>query len=143
MSLLNDLLGAAAPAGAPAGAGHPMMDLVGNLIQQSGGINGLVAILGRSGLGEHVQSWISTGANLPVSADQLQAALGSGQAGALLAQAAQRMGMSQEDLMAKVAQVLPHAVDHLTPDGQVGAPGSFDLGALAGLAGRLFATARG
>jgi uncharacterized protein YidB (DUF937 family) len=41
--------------------------------------------------------------------------------------------------MNQVAQVLPHAVDHLTPDGQAPAAGGggFDLSSLGGLAEKL------
>ena len=47
---------------------------------------------------------------------------------------------SGEAATALLAQVLPQAVDHLTPDGQVpadGQGGGFNLGMLEGLAGKL------
>jgi uncharacterized protein YidB (DUF937 family) len=50
--------------------------------------------------------------------------------------------VDQNQLLGQLAQVLPHAVDHLTPDGQApasGGGGGFDLSALGGLAEKLLA----
>jgi uncharacterized protein YidB (DUF937 family) len=88
-----------------------------------------------------VQSWVGTGANQPVTGDQLGQALQSGGMGSLMQEAARKLGVDPNALLGQLSQVLPHAVDHLTPDGQVpaaGQGGGFDLGALEGLAGKLF-----
>jgi uncharacterized protein YidB (DUF937 family) len=136
MSMLENVLGGLMGNNAATG-NNPMLDVVGQLINHAGGLQGLVGMLTQGGLGQQAGSWISSGANLPVSADQLTQALGSGQVGAMLQQAAQRMGMSHGDLMGQLSQILPHAVDHLTPNGQIG-QGGVDLSGLAGLAGQLF-----
>jgi uncharacterized protein YidB (DUF937 family) len=140
MSFLDDLLGGQ---GQQAGTGS-LIGLAGQLIEKAGGVQGLVAMLQQNGLGGAVQSWVGTGANQPVSGDQLGQALQGGGLGSLVQQAAGSMGMDQGDLLGKLSQMLPHAVDHLTPDGQVpgdggGQGGGFDLGMLEGLAGKLFA----
>ena len=137
MSFLNDLLGGGQ--GTTAGAGS-LISLAGDLIQKAGGVQGLVAMLQQHGLGEAVQSWVGNGANQPVSGNQLGQALQNGGLGSVLEEAASKLGVDQDQLLGQLSQVLPHAVDHLTPDGQVpaqGQGGGLDLGALEGLAGRL------
>lgn len=133
MSLLDDVMRAAtATSGAPAGA-HPELDLVQQLLSHHGGVQGLADAFTRGGLGAQVQSWISSGANLPISGEQLASLLGSGQLGAMLQNAAGGAGVSHQEMFSRLARVLPMAIDHLTPNGQV-APhggGGFDLGALA------------
>ncbi|WP_049622180.1 YidB family protein [Frateuria defendens] len=137
MSLLDDLLGAAQ--GGQAGGGS-LIAVASQLIEKAGGLQGLIAILQQHGLGEAVQSWIGTGANQAVSGGQLGQALESGGLGSLLQEAAGKLGIDQGDLLGKLSQVLPQAVDHLTPNGQLpeaGQGGGFDLGGLASLAGSL------
>lgn len=136
MSFLNDLLGAVQ---GNEGGGSSLVSVAGQLIEKAGGVQGLVAILQQHGLGEAVQSWVGTGANLPVSSDQLGQALHNGGLGSLLQEAAGKLGVDQGQLLGQLSQVLPHAVDHLTPNGEVPAQGAggFDLGSLASLAGKL------
>lgn len=135
MSLLSGLLGGA---GAAAGGGA-LVDLAGQLIQRAGGLQGLVSTLSQHGLGDAVQSWVGTGANQAVSGQQLGAALQQGGLGALVQEAAGKLGTDPAQLLGQLSQVLPHAVDHLTPDGQVpSGAGGLDLGALSGLVGKLF-----
>lgn len=136
MSFLNDLLGAAQ--GNQAG-GSSLVSVAGQLIEKAGGVQGLVAMLQQHGLGDAVQSWVGTGANQAVSGDQLGQALQNGGLGSLVQEAAGKLGVDQNQLLGQLSQVLPHAVDHLTPNGEVPAQGGgFDLGALTSLAGKLF-----
>jgi uncharacterized protein YidB (DUF937 family) len=135
MSFLNDLLGGAQ---GNAASGGSLVSLAGELIQKAGGVQGLVAMLQQHGLGDAVQSWVGAGANQSVSGSQLGQALQNGGLGSVLEEAAGKLGVDQNQLLGQLSQVLPHAVDHLTPDGQVPAQGGgFDLGALEGLAGKL------
>ena len=94
----------------------------------AGGLGALLQQLQQGGLGEAAQSWVSTGPNLPVSADQLQSALGADRIGAL----AQQVGVPAGDLSSQLAQFLPQVVDQLTPGGQLPAGGGADLGGLLG-----------
>lgn len=95
--------------------------LAGGLMQllggggQAGGLGALVQGFQKSGLGDVVASWISTGENLPVSPEQIQSGLGSG----LLQQFASSAGLSQEGASSKLAEILPGIIDRLTPDGQL------------------------
>ncbi len=98
------------------GAGHPMMGSLANLVmQREGGLNGLVQNFQNQGLGNVVGSWVGTGQNLPVSADQLQNVLGQGR----IAEIAQSMGISHGEALQQLTQTLPHLVDQLTPNGHI------------------------
>jgi uncharacterized protein YidB (DUF937 family) len=93
--------------------GAEMATVVNGLIEKHGGIQGIVAQLEQQGLGGTVRSWVGTGANQPITADQIHQAFGSD----AVKQLAARVGMSPEDLAAKLSAVLPQAIDKLTPDG--------------------------
>ena len=89
-----------------------------------GGLGGLIGALTQGGLGQAASSWVGTGQNQPVSADQITQALGSGSSssggvGSILAQLAQQAGMSHGDAASSLSQILPGLVDKLTPNGQV------------------------
>ena len=82
---------------------------------QKGGLSGLVQMFQDKGLGDTVSSWISTGKNLPVSADQIKQALGSDQ----IQQLSEHVGVSQEEASTGLADLLPEIIDKLTPDGKM------------------------
>jgi uncharacterized protein YidB (DUF937 family) len=79
------------------------------------GLQGIVSQLTSCGLGQHVQSWISTGDNKSVSGQQLKQAMDP----AALQQMAQQTGMSPDQISNHVAQALPNLIDQVTPDGKV------------------------
>jgi uncharacterized protein YidB (DUF937 family) len=107
MGLFDGILGGVVGAG--------MAQVVSHLIEEHGGVQGIVSELQSKGLGDTVQSWINPGANQPVSADQLQQALGPD----MIAQLAARLGVTPEVMAAKLSEVLPQAMDKLTPGGVV------------------------
>jgi uncharacterized protein YidB (DUF937 family) len=80
-----------------------------------GGLSAIVAKLQQAGLGEQVKSWIGTGKNLPISAQQLQEALGSD----VVKQLAAKFGVPVDQLSTVLAQVLPPAVDAASPNGSL------------------------
>ncbi len=123
--------------GQTGGTGNPTLDMIGGLIQKSGGIGGLVSTLQQGGLGSVVNSWVGTGANQPVSGQQLGQALQGTAAGQHIQEMAQKLGVDPSQVLGQLAQHLPEAVNHLTPDGQVPQGGGFNLGQLAGLANKL------
>lgn len=82
---------------------------------QTGGLSGLAQTFKDKGLGDVVSSWIGTGKNLPVSADQINQALGSEQ----IQQISEKAGVSQEEASKGLAGLLPEIIDKLTPDGKV------------------------
>lgn len=107
MGLLDGLLGGIVGAG--------MMSVLNNIMERHGGLQGVVNEFERSGLGATVKSWVGTGPNLPISPDEVQKALGPD----LLQQLSQKSGLSVQDLTQKLSQVLPQAVDKLTPNGAI------------------------
>lgn len=112
MGLLDSVLSGL---GSGSGGNNALLDGVLGVIKQSGGVQGLADVFREKGLGGLVGSWISTGQNLPISAEQIQSALGNEQ----LAGLAAKLGISPGDLSGRLAEYLPQVVDKLTPDGQV------------------------
>jgi uncharacterized protein YidB (DUF937 family) len=100
----------------------------------TGGLGGLVTAFQRGGLGDVVNSWISTGPNPPVSATDLESVLGSD----VLKQFAAKAGVSHGEAGGLLASLLPTVVDHLTPNGHVPAPDTLEssLGGLLSSLGR-------
>jgi uncharacterized protein YidB (DUF937 family) len=80
-----------------------------------GGLNEVVQQFESQGLGHIVQSWIGTGANQPISAEQLKSALGS----EWVQQLAARVGVSPDVISSHLSEILPKIVDRLTPSGEV------------------------
>lgn len=113
MGLLDGVLGAVLGGGQAGAAQGPMAAVVGSLLQQHGGLGGLVGALTRGGLGQQVAAWVATGPNPPVSGAQVTQALGQ----ANIAQIAQQLGLDHAQAGNILAQVLPHLIDHLTPSG--------------------------
>src|SRR5574343_1728534 len=114
MGLLDSVVGALA--GGQSGGNNGLVDVVMQLINnQPGGLAGLVQSFPQGGLGEVVNSWVSTGQNLPLSADQIGAVLGGGQ----LQNIAAQLGVSPEQASGSLADLLPRVVDQLTPNGEL------------------------
>ncbi len=134
MGLLDAITGAlgGGQGGSPGGGAQLIAVLLQQLGQQGGGngLGGLVEQFTRGGLGELVQSWVGTGQNLPVSAQQIEQIFGGGQ----LAQLAQQFGIEPSQLASQLAEQLPGTVDSLTPQGRLPEGGLDDvLGSLSGL----------
>jgi len=82
----------------------------------SGGVHGLVKLFQDNGFGEQVASWVSTEANLPISADQIRKVFGGGQ---LVQEIASALGVSENEAAGKLADMLPNVIDKLTMYGQI------------------------
>ena len=78
-----------------------------------GGVAGLAQLFQNNGLGHIVAGWTSNGPNPGVSASQLQQVLGSGPIAAF----AQKLGIPPDQAASHLAEILPHIVDHLSPNG--------------------------
>ena len=107
MGMFDGLLGGIVGAG--------MVSVVSSVLEKHGGLQGVVNEFEKNGLGSTVRSWVSTGPNQPISPDDVQRALGPD----LLQQLSQKSGVSVQDLSRKLAEVLPQAVDKMTPDGAI------------------------
>jgi uncharacterized protein YidB (DUF937 family) len=107
MGMLDGLLGGIVGAG--------MVSVVNSIVEKHGGLQGLVSEFERNGLGATVKSWVGTGPNQPISPDEVHKALGPD----LLQQLSEKSGLSVQDLAQRLSQVLPQAVDSLTPNGAI------------------------
>jgi len=131
LDIVGGMMGGQPGAGGAGGGQAELLKLLMSLLAdngQGGGLAGLVEKFQSAGMAEQVNSWVGTGQNLPVSAEQLQGAFGADQ----MSQMAERMGLSTGDLGAQLSQMLPQAVDRLTPQGQLPEGGLGDLGSLLG-----------
>jgi uncharacterized protein YidB (DUF937 family) len=113
MGMIDDLKNKAMSA---IGGGNPT---VGALLQMvdnhPGGFSGLIATFHEKGLGGVASSWVGTGANQPITAEQIQSVLSNER----IQQFAAKLGIPPEQASAKIAEYLPQVVDKLTPNGQV------------------------
>jgi len=108
MGMLDGLLGGV--------VGAEMATVVNSFIQQHGGVQGIVAQLEQQGLGGVARSWVANGPNQTISADQISKVFGSSP---VLGQLAAKTGLNPQELAQKLSQVLPTAIDKLTPSGSV------------------------
>lgn len=113
MGLLDTLLGSLSGTSAPGQS--PLAAIALQLIQQNGGLPGIISKFEQGGFAAQAGSWVGTGANLPVTGAQLQEVLGSGSIG----QIAQQLGLSHGEASSNLAQMLPQIIDRLTPNGQI------------------------
>jgi len=95
---------------------NPMAASLLQMIQnQPGGLQGIVQSFHEKALGGLVSSWVGSGQNIPITADQVHQVLGSDQVKALAA----RAGISPDQAGSAIAQLLPGIVDKLTPNSEV------------------------
>jgi len=134
MGLLDSVIGALGAQNQPqAGGGSAdlLKVIVGMLGSQGGGLGGLAGLVQKfeqAGLGHVANSWVGTGANHPVSPDQLGGVLG----GDAVAGLARQLGLNPQDALGQLSQMLPQVVDKLTPQGRIP---QGDLGAMGGAGG--------
>lgn len=107
MGLLDGVLGGLIGAG--------IASVINGIIEQHGGLQGVVAQLEKQGLGTAAASWIGNGANQPITAAQVQQGFGIEK----LQQLATQFGLSVPELSQKLAQLLPQAIDKLTSNGVI------------------------
>lgn len=129
--MLDKLIGSALQgvSGGTSGS-HPLLQLVMSMLSnngQFGGLGGLLQQFQQAGLGPQMQSWISTGQNMPIDLSQLAQVFGQSN----LEQMASSVGMDSEQFGNQLSQLLPHVVDQATPNGSVPVGGIDD--ALASL----------
>ena len=115
MALLDSILSAVSGKGGASGEANPLMGILGGLLAQSGGLQGLANKFAQSGQGNAFQSWVGMGENQPISSNQIQNVLGSDQVNAL----AGKMGIDPAQASNFLAEYLPKIVDKLTPEGKV------------------------
>jgi len=85
MGLLDSILSAASGKTDASGEANSLVGILGGLLTQSGGLQGLANKFSQSGCGGAFGSWVGMGENQSVSSDQIQKCLGSDQVKALAA----------------------------------------------------------
>lgn len=80
-----------------------------------GGLSDLVDQFRQAGQGRKADSWVSTGANEPIDNGELQQVLGDD----ILRDVAAKTGLSEAEVLRRLSENLPAAVDGMTPDGEV------------------------
>lgn len=100
-----------------------------DMLNQNGGLSGVLEKFKESGLAEQAASWVGTGENLPISADQIASVLGNSQLGEI----ATKFGIDPNTLSAQIAEHLPAIVDKLTPNGEVPAESGNLLSTVLGM----------
>ena len=81
----------------------------------SGGLGDLLKQLQQNGHGETANSWVGNGPNKQIAPGDLAGALGADQINSLVSQS----GMSRDELLSGLSQMLPDVINHLTPDGRL------------------------
>ncbi|MCK3655627.1 hypothetical protein A4G19_07650 [Pasteurellaceae bacterium Macca] len=113
--MLGNILGSVASSVLGGGEGqNKAMQLIQNLLQSQGGIEGLMQKFQQGGLEQLVKSWIGTGENLPISVSQVLDIFGKSN----VDNAAQEAGIPQEEAPNLLAEYLPKIVDTLSPNGE-------------------------
>lgn len=113
MGLLDTIIGSVLGGNNP---NHGALgSILGSVLQSQGGVGGLVQKMNQAGLGNVVSSWVGTGSNQTVEPGQLGQVLGHDQ----VDQWSQQTGMSHDTILSELSRILPHAVDQMTPAGQV------------------------
>ena len=121
MGIFDELKQVAVNAAAKVAAEHgPVAQKLFEMARTGNGIDVHVMVQGFAdkGLGDIVNSWVGAGANLPVTAAQIQSVIGPEKLQTLAAQ----LGVPPDQISAKLAQYLPVVVDALTPNGKLPPP---------------------
>jgi len=116
MGILDQLGGSLKSAlGAAAAAEGPGLISAALAKANMGDLQGLVTQLQQGGLGDQVKSWLGNGANLPVTAEQLQSVLNNDQ----VKQLANHLGVPVDQALQLLAQHLPTVIDQASPNGAI------------------------
>lgn len=117
MANINDILG-----GLLGGSGEgsnvditKMVQPVIDMIQQNGGLQGMLTQLQNSPIAEQVGSWIGSGQNQAATPDQVAEAVGEANVEDLAA----KTGLSVDQVKTNLSEMLPNLVSKLTPSGQL------------------------
>jgi len=115
MTVFDDMCGKAL-SGVFGNSSNPLAASVLQMINNHpGGLGGLSQGLREKGVGEVVNSCVSSGQNLPISAEQIQHAMGNDK----LQEIAEQSGVAAESVSSQLSSLLPVLVDKLTPNGEM------------------------
>lgn len=83
--------------------------------KRRGGFAGFLNRFREAGLGDTAESWVNSGANTPLSYEQLESALGE----ETLRNISDQVGVEYEKTVSASAFMIPHIVDQLSPAGVI------------------------
>ena len=127
MGMLDGLVGSVL--GKVMGEKAGMAQVAMEMFNTNGGVGGILEKFKTGGLADAAASWVGTGDNIPVSADQISSVLGSDQIAAMAA----KFGIDPATLSAQIAEYLPSVVDKMTPNGAVEADSGNILSSVLGM----------
>ena len=102
-------------AGGNATQGGNLLAAAMGMLQQNGGLPAVLDKFRGAGLAGQADSWVSTGPNAAVSADQLQQIFGA----SALGNVASQLGMTSNQAGSAMARILPELINQLTPEGTI------------------------
>jgi uncharacterized protein YidB (DUF937 family) len=88
---------------------------VSDFLKTNGGISGLAEKFQNGGASELFASWVGTGNNQPITAEQIKTVIGNSQ----LQEFATKLGIDTTAATDFIATNLPVLIDKITPDGKV------------------------
>lgn len=97
-------------------SGSIVTDVLGSLIRNQGGMEGIFNQLQKGGLDDLLNSWIGTKKNQPLNPNQVNDVFGD----ETLSQVAQQAGVDKSQAQDILSQALPQIIDMLTPNGREG-----------------------
>lgn len=100
------------------------------LAQNGGGVTALLTRFEQAGLGDQAQAWVN-GDHQPISGSQIDQVFSDSE----INDWAAKLGTDPDKMRSVLAEALPHAVDHATPNGEV----QDTVPDLSSLVGRFFA----
>ncbi len=114
MGLLDKITEIASSIAGDKGSGSSLIDGVTDIFK-SEGVNGVMEKFKEKGLGDILSSWIGTGSNTPISADQIKDVLGADR----LKELADKAGISTDKASSMLKDMLPDIFDKISPDGKI------------------------
>jgi uncharacterized protein YidB (DUF937 family) len=95
----------------------PGADFIASILSETdvGGLHGILSKLQAAGLDRQVQSWLGSGGNLPITAEQLRSALGNEG----IEQVARQFGLPVDATLKILADQIPNAIDQASPNGSL------------------------
>jgi uncharacterized protein YidB (DUF937 family) len=84
-------------------------------VQRNGGVGAVLERFRNKGFGQQAQSWVSTGANDALRAEEIDEVVGGDE----LSRLARQLGVSEREVAQGLADIMPEMVDQLSPDGQL------------------------
>ena len=84
-------------------------------VQRNGGVGAVLERFRQKGFGAQADSWVSTGANHPLKAEEADEVVG----GEELSRLAHQLGVPEREVALGFAEIVPTLVDQLSPEGQI------------------------